>query len=262
MIPGSDSDGGWPYYREVRGGREDNWGIGFGFDFNDEEGPSPVADCPTTWCEGSLDGGASEAIPNGDSGCGSTPLADLEADSAIHCSTDHHYSLQPVLSDEHLHAGISFWARSQPATDTTLSQDADGGDANGGQDADSGVPLPTLTVLVSDVRTAYVGYNYIEAGACIPCAEAGSIGACGNDFATTVNLTPNWKQFVVRFSDLRQAPWSFEAGTYAGPPIDSTLLGHIIFELQTTRGDVLPPFFVQLAYVEWFDEFDVDASDE
>jgi hypothetical protein len=251
-IPDSGRDGGWPY-REVRGGRENNWGIGFGFDFNDEEGPSPVAQCPTKWCEGTLDAGASQAIPNADSGCTSTASADTEEpDSAISCDGGH-YSLQPVLSNESVHAGISFWARAPEATDRTLSEDADGG-----QDADSGVAPPTLTVLVSDVHTADVGYKYIGAGACNPCTQ-GVARSCGDDFGFPVTLTSGWKRYFVRFSELCQAGWSHP--DTPGPPLDTTFLGHIIFELQTSsKGNPLPPFSVQIAYVEWFDEFD-DGGD-
>jgi hypothetical protein len=233
-FPPSSVDGGptihgqpWPY-REVTGGGESNWGIGFGFDFRDEAGPSPVAHCKAGWC----------------------PLAPEEAgddagdeDSGIACNKDGQYALQPVLTDESVHRGISFWARAPSASDAS--------------------PL-TLTLHISDIHTADVGYAYIDGGvdggACNPCIF-GKKDACGDDFLANWPVTPTWTQYVAEFSKLKQNGFSqLPPRIDSGPPkIDSRHLGHVNFEVQigngigNNNGNPLTPFKVDIAYVEWAD---------
>jgi hypothetical protein len=212
-VDGGPTFGGhvWPY-REVSGGGESNWGVGFGFDFQDVPGTSPVAHCPSTWCEGNVEDAGDE-----DSGM---------------CKADH-YALQTKLYDASQHLGISFWARwaHEPISD--------------------GTPLP-LTLHISDVHTADVGYAYIDGGvdggACNPCLLHGGTGACGDDFLAPVLITPSWAQHVVFFTALKQNGFSNLIH-----PIDLHLLGHVNFEVQTTMGVPLPEFAVQVAYVEWVD---------
>jgi hypothetical protein len=212
---GPPIDGGPWAYREVSGGGEDQWGVGFGFDLKDEPGPSPLAACRS-------DGGTNA--------CTGTPL-EAGGDTRGLCK-DGYYISQPVLTDEHKHLGFTFWAQSL--------------DENPVQ----------LTVLVSDVHTAYNGrHEYpTEPHVCDPCLSGG-VGACGDDFALPVDLTLDWKQFVVLFSQLGQAGWSHEHGKGSPPPpaLDTTRLGHINFEIQTEKGAHLKPFSVRVAYVEWID---------
>jgi hypothetical protein len=217
---GPEIDGGiWPY-REVTGGGETDWGVGFGFDFKDMPGKSPLAECP--------------------SHCGGTPL-DAATDSIMSSSDpadsgtckDGYYASQPVLLDESHHVGISFWAQSLDASDAG--------------------PL-TLTVLVSDVHTAYVGRSAApnDPDVCDPCAAGGGVGACGDDFAFHESLTPEWTQYVVYFSQLAQAGWSRSTGSPA-VSLDTKSLGHVNFEIQTQMNVPVPAFKVRIAYVQWVD---------
>jgi hypothetical protein len=205
----------WPY-REVKGDGESTWGVGFGFDIQDERAPSPVAKCGPDWCTGTARGPA-----NGE----------------IECEGGH-YTLQPMLTDESAHLGISFWARAVKVPD--------------------GGPFPQLFVLVSDKQSSPRG------GVCNPCLLSGP-NSCNDDPETSFGLTSTWQQHHVLFSKLMSQGFS----THQMPvPLDPKTVFHINFEIHTPQqtetdsGDTttfqlpLRPFDVQIAYVEWADWID------
>jgi hypothetical protein len=100
-------------YREVTGGGEKTWGVGFGFDFKDELGLSPVADCKPGWCTG-------------------TPAGSAAQYSEAMCNNHGTFSSHVDLVNESSHLGVSFWACAPTASEAN--------------------PL-TLEVLVSDKHT-------------------------------------------------------------------------------------------------------------
>jgi hypothetical protein len=204
----------WPY-REVRGGGESHWGMGFGFDLHDVRGPSPAASCPPGFCTGTLMDAGEDAMPVDAS-------SEDAGDPGPPCS-DGTFAFRTAPYDASAHAGISFWVRAPDAT---------------------GADSPTLELFLSDKQTNPAG------GMCNACASGGT-GACNDDFAFAVMpLTSTWTERVVPFAQLVQAGWSGTKGI-----LDLTTLGHVNFGIQTQlNGSPLPSFRVQVAYVQWMDE--------
>ncbi len=135
----------------------------------------------------------------------------------------------PAPYDASSHKGISFFAKSLMATAT----------------------LPTkVRVQLSDKHTD-PGSGTADAGLssdfCNVCDMSnGGVNRCTNDFYKAVNITSDWAQYTVLFSEIATDTWT---KTYAKGMFDPSTLYHVHFQLNKPT----PQFDIQIACISWVD---------